>query len=174
MRIAAIDLGSNTVKLSVADVDHSPTPRKAARSTLGAPHEAGRKGMRLSIRSRSSRGTRSVTRIGERLDVTGHLQPEAIEAYAFGAPAVCGACASARRRQVGLRGHRPDLEGRQRPSFLERVETETGIPYRIIDGLREGRALFSRGRDRVQARWILVLDVGGRSTELIPRIRRWH
>lgn len=167
MRIAAIDLGSNTVKLSVADVNHSPTPRESGTlNTLGAPHELDAKDAPVDpitiIEERAA-----VTRIGERLDVTGHLQPEAIERTLSALRQFAERARALGVDKLGCVGTAGLRGAANAPSFLERVETETGIRIEIIDGLREAGLSFHAAATAYGPGEILVLDVGGRSTELI-------
>ena len=142
MRFAAIDLGSNTVKLTVADAlgdnDWSVVLERA-----------------------------EVTRIGEGLDQSPQLRPEAIERtlrvltmYAaeldrLGVHAV-GCVATA-----GLRA------AADAAAFIERARAETGIAIEIIDGLREAELAYRSPAAAFGPGSLVVVDVGGRSTELV-------
>ncbi|MCC7381099.1 MAG: hypothetical protein IT384_04680 [Deltaproteobacteria bacterium] len=142
LTVAALDLGSNTLKLTVADV------------APGAP---------LSVRFEDA----IISRIGEGLDQHGHLQDAAIErtmialhrlrsaAQAHGATLI---------RCVGTAG----LRGADNAAaFLSRVRSETGIEVEIIDGLREAELAFRAPSETFGPGPILAIDLGGRSTELI-------
>ena len=149
MRLAAIDLGSNTVKLTVADVEPS-----------------------LAIEAVLERA--DVTRIGEGLDSDPQLRPAAVDrtlrilaeyteqARDLGADRI-GCVGTA-----GLRG------ARDAGDFLERVRAVTGLDVEIIDGLREATLAYRAPSSTFGPGPLIVVDVGGRSTEIItgfgPRI----
>ena len=142
MKLAAIDLGSNTVKLTIADAS--------------SPAEL------VPIVERAD-----FTRIGEGLDTQSYLRPEAIErtiraltAYAQEARAVgvvrIGCVATA-----GLRG------ATNAQAFIARVQADTGITIEIIDGLREAALAYRAPAAAFGPGPLIVVDVGGRSTEII-------
>jgi exopolyphosphatase/guanosine-5'-triphosphate,3'-diphosphate pyrophosphatase len=141
MRVAAVDLGSNSTRLLVADVAD------------GQIHEVVR---RLKI-----------TRLGEGVDERGRLLPAPIarvrnvltdfrrEAEALGAERTLAFATSAVR----------DAENGE--AFLGEVEWSYGFQTRLLSGDDEARLTFrgvSLARDL--AGETLVLDIGGGSTEL--------
>lgn len=146
MRICAIDVGTNTVVSVVVDVD----------------------GGRLSVLADEER----FARLGQGVDASGRLAPEAIEraldrlaaaqttARRLGAERVVIAATSASRdaRNVGV--------------LVERVRGELGLDYRVISGVEEA-ALSFRGSlallPDVEA--ATVVDVGGGSTEIVTGTR---
>jgi len=141
--IAAIDLGSNSFHLVVAE----PRPGH------------------LKILDR----LREVTRLGAGLDVEGRLTPEAMESalaclQRFGErvrhlPA--GAV-----RAVGTNALR---RARNSEAFLRRAERLLGHPIDIVSGIEEARLIYigvSHGLAEVAGQR-LVMDIGGGSTELI-------
>lgn len=140
--VAALDLGSNTVKMTVAEV--------------GAPAD---------LRVLYERA--EVTRIGEGLDQNGYLLDVAMdrtlaelvklagEAKAHGATTV---------RAVGTAG----LRGASNAgAFLARVREHTGIEVEIIDGMREAELAFRAPSSGFGPGPVAVVDLGGRSTEII-------
>jgi exopolyphosphatase/guanosine-5'-triphosphate,3'-diphosphate pyrophosphatase len=138
-RVAAIDLGTNTTRLLVADVVHDEVDALARRSV--------------------------VTRLGEGVDATRTLRPEAIgrvravleeykrELDELGAERVVAVATSAVRDAANGR------------AFLADLERDYGFPTRLLSGDDEA-ALTLRGVGAVDED-TLVLDVGGGSTELI-------
>jgi exopolyphosphatase / guanosine-5'-triphosphate,3'-diphosphate pyrophosphatase len=142
---AALDLGSNTLKLTVAEI-------RADRTLVPIHEEA------------------VITRIGQGLDKNGYLLDEAIErtlrelvrmskaARDHGANAV---------RCVGTAGLRGASNARD---FLDRVRREANLEVEIIDGLREAELAFRAPAEAFGPGPVLVIDLGGRSTELISGV----
>ena len=141
-RLAAIDLGSNTIKFTVADV-RSPTD--------------------LSVVDERA----ETTRIGEGLEAHGQLQPAAIDrtlavftafvlqARRLGAEQIrCVATA-------GLRG------AQNADVFLHQAREATGVDIEVIDGLREAALAYRAPAQLFGPGPLLVFDVGGRSTEIV-------
>ena len=140
-RVAAVDLGTNSTRLLVADVsdDHVEEVERLLR----------------------------ITRLGERVDVRRILLPSAIarvrscltdyrrRAEALGAEAVLAVATSAVR----------DAENGE--AFLGEIEHGFGFSTRLLTGGEEAELTF-RGvtSDRALPDGTLVVDVGGGSTEL--------
>ncbi len=145
MRVAGIDIGTLTCRLLVAAV----------------PPEAG--GPIHTIRSE-----RKILRLGEGVDRTGRLKPEAMSRVietirewktiieSHGAERYTAVATSAVR------------EAGNREEFLDRVRRETGVEVEVLDGEEEARRTFLGIRSGLQdVREILGLDIGGGSTEFI-------
>jgi exopolyphosphatase/guanosine-5'-triphosphate,3'-diphosphate pyrophosphatase len=139
-RLAAIDIGTVTTRLLVADVSETGV-EEIARAT-------------------------DITHLGQDLTITGRLAPEAIarvraviSRYAdtireFGVERVSAVATSASRDAINA----DELLDALRP---------LGIEPRIIDGEEEARLSFSGAAWLVTGDGLLVTDVGGGSTELI-------
>lgn len=141
-RVAAVDLGTNSTRLLVADVDGDRVAEVARRL--------------------------AITRLGERVDSTGRLLPEAMGRvrdvlYAFREEA--GALGAARALAVATSAVREAENGR---AFLEEVERETGFSTLLLDGRAEAELTFRgvRSGRRELVPDTLVLDIGGGSTEV--------
>lgn len=142
MRVAAIDLGSNSTRLLVADVEGDHVAEVVRRL--------------------------EITRLGEGVDERRLLQPEPVsrvhrvleryraEATALGAEHVLAVATSAVR------------DAGNGPEFLLDLERRFGVATRLLDGREEALTAF-RGvtTDRQLAPGTLVVDIGGGSTELI-------
>ncbi|CAB4933925.1 unannotated protein [freshwater metagenome] len=149
MRVAVLDIGTNSTRLLVADVD----------AQAGAVHELERES--------------TVTRLGEGLERTGNLSEvamgrvlAALETYR---PAL-EALAPERRIAVLTSAARDAANG---PDFTARVSEAFGVDARTIGGDLEAR-LSHLGATAVQeagsagsAGEVVVLDIGGGSTEFI-------
>jgi exopolyphosphatase/guanosine-5'-triphosphate,3'-diphosphate pyrophosphatase len=143
MRRAVIDIGSNTVKLLVADVAHGDLQPVLAKDTA--------------------------TRLGQGVQQAGRLDPAAIsrtvnaianflaEARRLGAGDCTAITTSAVRRAAN------------RAEFLAAVRDQCGLPVEVISGEREAELIF-RGVASDPfwaAQPLLVMDVGGGSAEFI-------
>lgn len=146
---AAIDIGSNSVRMEAAEV----TPRA--------------NGALPSIRVLASE--RQVTRLGASVFRTGSVSPEAMDF-------VCASLANMaqtykRLEPVAIRAVATSAvrDARNQQEFLARVSAAAGTPVEIISGQEEAR-LIHMG---VQSRWphpkqrVLMIDIGGGSAELI-------
>jgi exopolyphosphatase / guanosine-5'-triphosphate,3'-diphosphate pyrophosphatase len=142
MRVAAVDLGTNTTRLLVADVEDGRVDEIARRE--------------------------AITRLGEGVDTRRRLLPTAMarvrnvlvdfrrEAEVLGAERVLAVATSAVR----------DAENGE--AFLGEIEWSYGFASRLLDGEQEAELAFrgvSVGRTIGES--TLLLDVGGGSTELV-------
>jgi len=139
VRVAAVDTGTNSTRLLVADVDGDHVETVVRRAT--------------------------VTRLGEGVDANRRLAPAAVERtqvvladYA----AEIEALGAERTLAVGTSALRDAADGR---GFLGELETRYGWETRLLSGEEEGE-LTRRGVGAVDEQ-TLVLDVGGGSTELM-------
>ena len=144
MRVAAIDLGTNTIRLLVGDAD-------------------GAGGFRPVF------SAQEITRLGQGLLPTRRLQPEPMQrslavlrrfremAASQGAVALAAVGTSALR------------EAANRSGFLDMALRETGLEVRVISGDEEARLtlLGVRNALRRPPDRFLMLDIGGGSTELL-------
>jgi exopolyphosphatase/guanosine-5'-triphosphate,3'-diphosphate pyrophosphatase len=140
--VGAIDIGTNTVLLLVAQGDPSSPVVVAEHATI--------------------------TRLGQGVDRSGRLAPEAMDRtlsalaeYAellrrYGVSRVEAVCTSAAR------------DAANGPEFLERAARTLGTAPRIIDGDEEARLSFDGALTGLEVRGgVTVVDVGGGSTEII-------
>ncbi len=146
-RVAAIDCGTNSIRLLVADVD----PRASVLVDVERRME--------------------VVRLGEGVDRTGRLAPEALDRtfaacdrYArviddLGAESVRFVATSATRDAVN------------RDEFVAGVRTRVGVEPEVVSGAEEAALSFAGAtrdldRDRFAPPY-LVVDIGGGSTEFV-------
>jgi exopolyphosphatase/guanosine-5'-triphosphate,3'-diphosphate pyrophosphatase len=141
-KVAAIDIGTNSVLLVIAVVDAAGARPILERATI--------------------------TRMGEGVDQTRRLAPAAVErnleclrAYA----ADLSAHGSPRLDVVGTSALR-DADGA--PAFLDEAERILGVRPRVIAGDEEARLTFRGALSGLSlAGKLLVFDIGGGSTELV-------
>ncbi len=144
MRLAAIDVGSNSVHMIVADVT--------------------REG-HLEVVDR----VKEMVRLGRRSFTTGRLTQESME-LAVRALGNFKRIARVRRvdkiRAVATSAVR---EARNRSEFIRRLRRETGIPVEVISGIDEARLIFQAARHALglEGGPYLLFDVGGGSVELV-------
>ena len=162
--VAAIDCGTNTIRLLIAEAD---------RDQSGRP--------RLEVLRRRN----EIVRLGQGVDRTGMLDPEALErtlrvvaAYAADCDELGVAPGEAVRRFVATSATR---DASNREDFVAGVRRLLGVEPEVVSGQEEARLSFSgsllgaRGAEgaEVQGRAgrvpapRLVVDLGGGSTELV-------
>ena len=162
--VAAIDCGTNTIRLLIAEAD---------RDQAGRP--------RLEVLRRRN----EIVRLGQGVDRTGMLDPEALErtlrvvaAYAADCDELGVAPGEAVRRFVATSATR---DASNREDFVAGVRRLLGVEPEVVSGQEEARLSFSgsllgaRGAEgaEVQGRAgrvpapRLVVDLGGGSTELV-------
>ena len=145
-RVAVLDMGSNSTRLLVADVGSEGVRELDRRTT--------------------------VTRLGRGVDTSGTLAGEAIEEV----------CETVAEYAAAYRGLAPDevvaiatsavRDARNGSAFLAELRERFALDARILDGAEEARLTYlgarhdghsaTDGRDP-----ILVIDIGGGSTELV-------
>lgn len=144
MRLAAIDVGSNSVHMIVAD--------------------ATREG-RVEVVDR----VKEMVRLGRRSFTTGKLTDEAMD-LAVRSLTNFGRLARVRKvdrmRAVATSAVR---EARNRTAFIRRIKRETGIAVQVISGTEEARLIFIAARHALglDGGPHLLVDVGGGSVELV-------
>ena len=142
-RLAAVDLGSNSFRLEIGHYDHGQFVR--------------------------SEYLKETVRQGGGLDAERNLTPEAMQ-RGWDCLARFG------ERLAGFKPHEVRAvatqtlrEARNRDEFLRRANTELGFPIDVISGREEARLIYqgvAHALPQSDERR-LVIDIGGRSTELI-------
>ena len=163
-RVAAIDCGTNTIRLLVAE---------AHRDDSGRP--------RLEVLRRRN----EIVRLGQGVDRTGLLDPEALERTLAAVASYAADCAELGvapgcdvRRFVATSATR---DARNREDFVAGVRRLLGIEPEVVSGQEEARLSFTgsllgarggendpaAGRGKCEPAPRLVVDLGGGSTELV-------
>ncbi|HWT22162.1 MAG TPA: Ppx/GppA family phosphatase, partial [Solirubrobacteraceae bacterium] len=145
MRVAVVDIGTNSTRLLIADVGAGGTLHEVERSS-------------------------TVTRLGDRVEATGRLgdEPQArvfatLDRYAaaiarHGCDARTAVLTSAVRDAANGAG------------FAAAVRARYGLEARTLSGDEEAAATYrgaTAGRRREDAAPLVVIDIGGGSTELV-------
>ena len=143
MRVAAVDCGTNSIRLLVADL---------AGGELREQHREMR-----------------VVRLGQGVDRTGELAPEAIERTRLALADYAATCADLgvdRTRMVATSATR---DAGNRSAFTAMVRAALGVEPEVLTGDEEATLSFlgaTRDLDPADGPF-LVMDIGGGSTELV-------
>lgn len=141
-RVAAIDCGTNSIRLLVADV------------TDGALHELVRE--------------MHIVRLGQDVDATGHLAPEAIERTLSATRDYAETIEILKADRVRFCATSAARDASNAEEFADAVQAIVGVRPEILSGVEEARASFvGATRGLGGSGETLVLDIGGGSTELV-------
>jgi exopolyphosphatase/guanosine-5'-triphosphate,3'-diphosphate pyrophosphatase len=144
-RIAVVDIGSNSTRLLVADVEDGRVTRELERRS-------------------------TVTRLGAGVDADGHLNDEAMERVYTTLKEYRAAIdehGADRALAVLTSAVRDAANGRE---FAQTVEQRYGLTPHVLTGDQEARLTFlgaTSERDPRDRTPTLVIDIGGGSTELV-------
>ena len=142
-RLAAFDVGTNSTRLLVADVDGGQIVAEHAREMV-------------------------ITRLGQGVDRTGRFDPAALartlEVLA-GYAETCRRLGVARRRLVATSATR---DAADRRAFLDGVRDLLGVDAEVLTGQAEAATAYRGATATLEGDLpTLVVDIGGGSTELI-------
>jgi exopolyphosphatase/guanosine-5'-triphosphate,3'-diphosphate pyrophosphatase len=143
VRVGAVDCGTNSIRLLVADVD-------------GDDKTDVHREMR-------------VVRLGQGVDRTGELAPEALERTRLALTDYAGTCRDLGAERVRMVATSATRDARNREDFTTMVRDVLGVPPEVVSGDEEAALSFdgaTRGLDPGQGPF-LVMDIGGGSTELV-------
>jgi exopolyphosphatase/guanosine-5'-triphosphate,3'-diphosphate pyrophosphatase len=147
-RVAAIDCGTNSIRLLIADVDR------------------GNGATKLTDIVREMR----VVRLGQGVDATGELAPEALERTFAATADYAAMIREYRAEKVRFVATSASRDARNRQVFVDGIHGLLGVQPEVISGDEEAALSFAgassvlplSGTDRV-----LVVDLGGGSTEFV-------
>lgn len=148
-RVAAIDCGTNSIRLLIADLD-------------------GRGGLRDVVR------TRELVRLGEGVDRTGRFSEGALERTLAATRSYAELCREHGAERIRFVATSATRDASNRAEFTDAVYEILGVPAEVIPGTEEA-ALSFRGaltalaapETDASAAQYLVVDLGGGSTELV-------
>jgi exopolyphosphatase/guanosine-5'-triphosphate,3'-diphosphate pyrophosphatase len=147
MKIAAIDIGTNSTKMTVADAD-----------------SAGK----LTVLSESS----EVTRLGEGVDAAQRLTDAAMERTLAIIEHFADSARSEGATRVVAAGTSALRDAANGPEFLRQAQERAGVNIEVITGDREAQLAYAAVHSDSHMHLLsdtplLVFDIGGGSTELI-------
>jgi exopolyphosphatase / guanosine-5'-triphosphate,3'-diphosphate pyrophosphatase len=142
-RLAAVDLGSNSFRLEIGRIDHGQFIR--------------------------TEYLKETVRQGNGLDEDRNLTPDAIQRGLDCLARFGERLAGFKKSEVRAVATQTLREARNRDEFLKRADQALGFPIDVISGREEARLIYQGVAHMlpVSAERRLVLDIGGRSTELI-------
>ncbi|MFB0618452.1 exopolyphosphatase [Streptomyces sp. AGS-58] len=156
-RVAAIDCGTNSIRLLVADADGD------ADGALGT-------GPAAELVELDRRMT--IVRLGQGVDRTGRLAPEALERTFAACREYADVIKEHGAERVRFVATSASRDAENRADFVRGVVDILGVEPEVITGDQEAEFSFTgatrelRGRDDL-ARPYLVVDIGGGSTEFV-------
>lgn len=145
-RVAAIDCGTNSIRLLVADVD-------AAAGTL---HDLDRRS--------------EVVRLGQGVDRTGRLAPEALARTLEASARYAEICRDLGVEAIRFVATSASRDAENRADFVDGVRALLGVEPEVVSGQEEAALSFRGATGVVAARHAgpyLVVDLGGGSTEVV-------
>ncbi len=141
--LAAIDLGSNSFRLEIAQLDHGQLKRREY--------------------------LKETVRQGNGLDSERNLTPDAMQRGWDCLERFAERLAGFRKQQGRAVATQTLREARNRDTFLERAQQILGFPIDVVSGREEARLIYQGVAHLLPQsdERRLVIDIGGRSTELI-------
>lgn len=142
MKIGAIDIGTNSMRLLTTDlIDNKLTNRKKYVNT---------------------------TRIGQGVDENGFITEEAMERNINALKEYHDKCLDYGCEKIYCMGTSALRDSKNRSEFIKRAKDEAGIDVNVVDGEIEAKLGFSGVTNGIDKEGdILVIDIGGGSTEFI-------
>jgi exopolyphosphatase/guanosine-5'-triphosphate,3'-diphosphate pyrophosphatase len=137
VRVAAIDIGTNTVRMLVRDADETI--------------------------ERDSR----ITRLGEGVDASGELAEEPMRRTLEAVEEFVGRARDKGAERVLVAGTSALRDARNRSAFADAVRRACDCELEILDGATEGRIAYGGATGWLGDGLYVVCDIGGGSTELI-------
>ena len=146
VRVAAVDCGTNSLRLLVADVD----------AATGSLVDVER--------------TMEVVRLGEGVDRTGALAPQALERTLAATRRCAGRIAELGARRVRFVATSASRDASNASLLVDGVREALGVEPEVVTGDEEARLSFRGATGDLRGRHPaprLVVDLGGGSTELV-------
>jgi exopolyphosphatase/guanosine-5'-triphosphate,3'-diphosphate pyrophosphatase len=143
VRLAAIDVGTNSTRLLVADVDGDRITAQLAREMV-------------------------ITRLGKGVDRTRRLDPAALQRTLDVLAAYAATCERLGVQAIRVVATSATRDADNREEFLDGVRRLLGVEAEVLSGDEEGAiAYLGATHDLPGDERTLVVDIGGGSTELI-------
>jgi exopolyphosphatase/guanosine-5'-triphosphate,3'-diphosphate pyrophosphatase len=139
-RVAAIDCGTNSIRLLIADLEPG-----------------------LTDLVREMR----IVRLGEGVDRTGRLSAAALDRTMTALREYAGLIAEAKPEAVRMVATSATRDAANSAEFTERVRDVLGVPPEVISGAEEARLSFDGATQGQCPSPYLVTDIGGGSTEFV-------
>ena len=143
VRVAAIDCGTNSIRLLVTDIDDE--------------------------RSTSTELVREmrIVRLGQGVDTTGRLAPEAVDRTLQATREYAELIAMLGAQRIRFCATSAARDAENADDFADAVESVLGVRPQVLSGEEEAQASFVGATRELPEHRALVLDIGGGSTELV-------
>src|SRR5215212_5302557 len=142
MRVAVVDIGTNSTRLLVAEVDDGKVSDLERRST--------------------------VTRLGRGVDTSGQLSPEAIDDVCDAVAEYISLYEPLEPDELVAIATSAVRDAQNSSAFVAELRERFALDARILEGAEEARLTYLGAiADRPAADGTLVVDIGGGSTELV-------
>ncbi|RNC81028.1 MAG: hypothetical protein ED559_04300 [Phycisphaera sp.] len=143
-RLAAIDLGTNSIRLVIAD----------------APRSGG---------YRVIDDEKAMTRLGRKSATPGHLNPEAMAASVDAVSHMCDIARGFGVRKLRIVATAAVRDAENKAEFIEMIRTRTGHPVEVVSAQKEAELAVRSvaGEFDLEGIASAVADIGGGSTELV-------
>jgi exopolyphosphatase/guanosine-5'-triphosphate,3'-diphosphate pyrophosphatase len=145
-RVAAIDCGTNSLRMLVADVD------RAAGTLVDVERQM------------------EIVRLGQDIDKTGRIAPEALERTLAVTAHYAARCRELDVQAVRFVATSASRDAQNRDEFIDGVRELLGIEPEVVPGAQEAQLAFAGATFELAAEGggpFLVVDIGGGSTELV-------
>jgi exopolyphosphatase/guanosine-5'-triphosphate,3'-diphosphate pyrophosphatase len=146
--VAAIDVGTNTTRLLVAEATYQG--RGPSRS-----------------RYREIDRRLLFTRLGEGVDAGGRLAPEAVGRTVRAIGELCAVAGELGAEAIGIGATSAARDASNRHELQEAVQQATASELVVLTGDEEARLSFAGATEELHPGRYLVCDIGGGSTELV-------
>lgn len=145
VRVAAIDCGTNSIRLLIADVDQES----------GLVHDLERR--------------MEIVRLGQGMDSTGEFAAEALERTFAACDAYAAVIAANSVDRIRFVATSASRDARNRDVFVSGVKARLGVEPDVISGDEEARLSFAGATNGLVGAEppYLVVDIGGGSTEFV-------
>jgi len=169
-RVAAIDCGTNSIRLLIADIDSNPDHLERSRSSSDSARSSRPP---LADLAREMR----IVRLGEGVDRTGRLSAAALDRTMTALREYAGLIAEAKPESIRMVATSATRDAENSREFTDRVIEVLGVAPEVISGDEEARLSFTGatrelvgarpGADGANPPPYLVTDIGGGSTEFV-------
>jgi exopolyphosphatase/guanosine-5'-triphosphate,3'-diphosphate pyrophosphatase len=168
-RVAAIDCGTNSIRLLIADIKSNADDLERSR---GPSDSAGSFRPPLTDLSREMR----IVRLGEGVDRTGRLSEAALDRTMTALREYAGLIAEAKPEAIRMVATSATRDAENSREFTDRVVDVLGVAPEVISGDEEARLSFTGATRELAGTPLaadgadppyLVTDIGGGSTEFI-------
>jgi exopolyphosphatase/guanosine-5'-triphosphate,3'-diphosphate pyrophosphatase len=168
MRVAAIDCGTNSIRLLIADLNKESDQSERVRGATGPAHPSPAP---LTDVTREMR----IVRLGEGVDRTGRLSAAALDRTMTALREYAGLIADAKPAAVRMVATSATRDAANSQEFTDRVRDILGVPPEVITGDEEAALSFTGATRELAGTALageclppyLVTDIGGGSTEFV-------